>query len=258
MPCPYSPVHWVSIFQIMATIRCRNVTFSNIAAVIFDKDGTLADSHAYLRNLGMRRSRLIDAKIPGVGEPLLMAFGVSDRINPAGLMAVGSRRDNEIAAAAYIAETGRDWMEALAIAQATFAEADRYLHPKAPQTPLFPGSLELLRSLRSANIKIAILSADTTVNVQAFVQHYAIEVDAAIGTDDNLGKPNPQFLNQAGDAIGVAPAQMLVVGDSIADIELARSAGAAGAIGVTWGWTAAQSIGADVAIDQFSQIEVIA
>lgn len=244
----------------MATIRCRDTTFNSIAAIIFDKDGTLADSQTYLRNLGMRRSRLLDAKIPGVGEPLLMAFGIEpDSINPAGMMAVGSRRDNEIAAAAYIAETGRDWMEALSIAQTTFAEADRYLHPKPPQTPLFPGSLELLRSLRAANLKIAILSADTTANVTEFVQHYALDVDAAIGTDDNPGKPNPLFLEQAGAALGIAPAQMLVVGDSIADIELARAAGAAGAIGVTWGWTSAQHLaGADVVIEQFNQIEVLA
>ncbi|MBD2092248.1 HAD family hydrolase [Microcoleus sp. FACHB-1515] len=244
----------------MPTIRCQNRIFSNIAAVVFDKDGTLADSHAYLRTLGMRRSRLIDAKIPGVGEPLLMAFGVRENgLNPAGMMAVGSRRDNEIAAAAYVAETGRDWMEALSIAQEAFAEADRNLQPKAPQTPIFPGSLELLRSLRSAKLKLAILSADTTANVQEFVQHYALDVDAAIGTDDNLGKPNPQFLERAGAAIDVPCAQMLVVGDSIADIELARSAGAAGAIGVTWGWTSIQQLaGADVVIDQFDQIEVIA
>ncbi|NEQ23006.1 MAG: HAD family hydrolase, partial [Microcoleus sp. SIO2G3] len=194
-----------------------------------------------------------------IGEPLLMAFGIdSDGINSAGLMAVGSRRDNEIAAAAYIAETGRDWMEALAIAQATFAEADTYLKPKAPQTPLFPGSAELLRSLRAANLKIGILSADTTANVAEFVQHYALDVDAAIGTDDNLGKPNPLFLERAGKILGVVPTQMLVVGDSIADIQLAQSAGAAGAIGVTWGWTSAQHLaGADVAIEQFSEIEVL-
>lgn len=242
----------------MATIRAQDKTFANIAAVIFDKDGTLADSQAYLRNLGLRRSRLLDAKIPGVGEPLLMAFGVDQaRINPAGMMAVGSRRDNEIAAAAYIAETGRDWMEALAIAQTTFAEADAYLKPKAPQTPLFPGSVELLRSLRAAQVKIAILSADITVHVEEFVRHYQLDVDAAIGTDDNLGKPNPLFLERAGEVIGVAPAQMLVVGDSLADIELARSAGAAGAIGVTWGWSAAQHlVGADVTIERFDQIEV--
>ncbi|NES40040.1 MAG: HAD family hydrolase, partial [Moorea sp. SIO2C4] len=96
----------------MVTIRCGKVTFPNIEAVIFDKDGTLEDSQVYLRELAYKRSRLIDAQIPGIGEPLLMAFGVQDdTLDPTGLMAVGSRRENEIAAAAYIAETGRGWLE---------------------------------------------------------------------------------------------------------------------------------------------------
>ncbi|HEY9633534.1 MAG TPA: HAD family hydrolase, partial [Coleofasciculaceae cyanobacterium] len=94
----------------MVTIRCRDVTFSNIQAVIFDKDGTLEDSQVFLRELGQKRSRIIDAQIPGIGEPLLMAFGINgDTLDPTGLMAVGSRRESEIAAAAYIAETGRGW-----------------------------------------------------------------------------------------------------------------------------------------------------
>ncbi|MFM7574717.1 MAG: hypothetical protein ACKO4S_16540, partial [Snowella sp.] len=65
----------------MVTIRCGDRAgigsavrvFKNIEAVIFDKDGTLEDSQAYLRELGIKRARLIDAQIPGIGEPLLMA-----------------------------------------------------------------------------------------------------------------------------------------------------------------------------------------
>ena len=60
----------------MVTLQVQNITFKNIEAVIFDKDGTLEDSGDFLRNLAQKRSRLIDAQIPGVGEPLLMAFGV--------------------------------------------------------------------------------------------------------------------------------------------------------------------------------------
>jgi phosphoglycolate phosphatase len=51
-------------------------------------------------------------------------FGIEgDTLDPTGLMAVGSRRENEIAAAAYIAETGRGWIESLAIARSAFEEA---------------------------------------------------------------------------------------------------------------------------------------
>lgn len=83
----------------MTAIQCGDVRFANIQAIVFDKDGTLEDSEAYLRNLGQKRSRLIDAQIPGIGDPLLMAFGINgDTLDPTGLLAVGSRRETEIAA----------------------------------------------------------------------------------------------------------------------------------------------------------------
>ena len=116
----------------MVTIKCRGITFSNIEAVIFDKDGTLEDSQELLRLLGIKRSRLADAQIPGVGEPLQMAFGIEGaNIDPTGLMAVGSRRENEIVAAGYIAETGRGWLESLTIARRAFDEADQMLKSSA-------------------------------------------------------------------------------------------------------------------------------
>jgi phosphoglycolate phosphatase-like HAD superfamily hydrolase len=77
----------------VVSIRCKGVTFQNIEAVLFDKDGTLANSEAFLRSLAQKRSRMIDAQFPGVQEPLLMAFGVDgERLDPAGLMAVGKMR----------------------------------------------------------------------------------------------------------------------------------------------------------------------
>ncbi|MDP5337264.1 MAG: HAD family hydrolase, partial [Nodularia sp. (in: cyanobacteria)] len=130
----------------MVTIKCRNISFSNIQAIFFDKNGTLEDSEAYLRSLGQKGARMIDAQIPGIGEPLLMAFGInSDTLDPAGLIAVASRRETEIAAAAYIAETGRGWFESLKIARKSLDEAEKYLG--TTPAPLFPGTLELLQSL---------------------------------------------------------------------------------------------------------------
>ena len=89
----------------MVTIKCKHIAFSDIEAILFDKNGTLEDSEAYLRTLGQKAARMIDAQIPGIGEPLLMAFGINgDFLDPAGLISVASRRETEVAAAAYIAE----------------------------------------------------------------------------------------------------------------------------------------------------------
>jgi phosphoglycolate phosphatase len=245
----------------LATICCQNVTFPNIAAIVFDKDGTLANSQDFLRNLAQRRSRLIDAQVPGVQEPLLMAFGIENsQINPRGLMAVGTRRENEIAAAAYVAETGRDWIEALNLVHAAFIEADQYVSKKADHTPLFAGAIELIQSLAATGLKLAILSSDTTHQVQAFVQHYQLEpyFHSCLGTDSGPAKPDPLLLETVCAALNVSPAQTLVIGDSQADIQLAHAAGAAGCIGVTWGWTEAVDLeGADAIAQDFEQIQVL-
>jgi len=243
----------------LATIQCKDITFTNIQAIVFDKDGTLEDSQAYLRNLGQKRSRLIDAQIPGMGEPLLMAFGINgDILDPTGLLAVGSRRETETAAAAYIAETGRGWLESLTIARRAFEEADQVIGTTL--SPLFVGSLEVLKYLSEARLKLGILSAASTERVRAFVERHQLGdyVQLQMGVDQGPSKPDPALFLQACQILGVEPSATLMVGDSLGDIKMARSGGAAGCIGICWGTVAAAHLqGADVAIAQLDEIQVL-
>jgi phosphoglycolate phosphatase len=244
----------------VATIRCQGVTFQNIQAVLLDKDGTLANSEAFLRGLAQKRSRLIDAQVPGVQEPLLMAFGVEgDRLSPAGLMAIGTRQENEIASAAYVAETGRDWIPALQLVQSAFLEADQYMKRKADHTPLIAGALEFLKSCSKAGLRLGILSSDSTDHVDDFVEknQLAPYLSLQMGTDGALSKPDPLLLQQACEAIGISPAQTLIIGDSQADIQLARTGGAAGCIGMMGGWSSPPQLQADAVIHQFEEIAIL-
>ena len=242
----------------MVTIKCQNTAFSRIEAILFDKNGTLEDSEAYLRTLGQKAARMIDAQIPGIGEPLLMAFGINgDFLDPAGLISVASRRETEIAAAAYIAETGRGWFESLKIARQAIDEADQYVS-KTP-SPLFVGSLEVLKSLSVAGLKLGILSAATTEEVQTFVRTHQLSnyLQLEKGVDDGPSKPDPILFLEACQALGVAPGATLMIGDSVGDMQMARDAKAAGCIGITWIGRADNVKGADVVINQLDQIQVI-
>lgn len=245
----------------MVTISCQKCKFENIQAIIFDKDGTLADSEQFLRELGQKRARLLDAKIPGVGEPLLMAFGIEQAsLNPVGLMAVGSRYENEIAAAAYIAETGRGWLESCAIAQAAFSEADEHFTANAETSPLFTGCLEQLQAFATAGLKLAILSADTQDGVETFMTRHELSpyIQVAQGvTAQGLQKPDPKLFLQTCEQLAVEPQKVLMVGDAPGDIEMAQQAGAAGAIAICWGNSAAGHLeAADCAIAQLDELKI--
>jgi phosphoglycolate phosphatase len=230
----------------VATLHCQNQTFENIQAIIFDKDGTLAEVESYLKSLGQKRARLVDAKMPGVQEPLMLAFGMeTSGINPMGLLAVGSRRENEIAAAAYVAETGRDWAEALMVAAAAFHEAESYLTPKAAHTPILPHIEDWLSQLQQSGLKLGILSADTTENVKAFIENNQLSsrIHAYQGVDGaDISKPDPRLYEVICQKLDVQPQQTLMIGDSTLDMQMARAAGSAGCIGVTWGWTMSVAI----------------
>ncbi|AFY37938.1 HAD-superfamily hydrolase, subfamily IA, variant 1 [[Leptolyngbya] sp. PCC 7376] len=245
----------------MVTVKVHDKVFEDITGIIFDKDGTLSDSQSYLKQLAQKRARLIDAQVPGVGEPLLMSFGMLDGdLDPAGLMAVGSNHENAIAAAAYIAETGRSWFEALAIAKKAFEEAETVLGDRSGTSPLFTGSLEVLKFCHDAGLKLGILSMDNTANVKKFVQIYQLQdfIQLEMGAEFGL-KPDPDLFLKACRDLGTEPSQTLMVGDAPGDIQMANNAGAAGSVGICWGDAAAAHLdAADVAIASLDALEIIA
>lgn len=243
------------------SIKCGDRAWHNIQAIIFDKDGTLEDSHNFLRELGITRARIIDAQIPGIGEPLLMAFGIDRNVlDPTGLMAVGSRQENEIAAAAYIAETGCSWFKSKQIAANAFVEADRYCQKTAVNAPMFTGSLEIIKLLSQVGLKLGILSADSTAKVEEFVKIHQLSdyIQLAMGTDRGLTKPDPQLFIQACHRLEVEPNCTVMIGDSQGDITMAQTAGAVGTIGIAWnGFDPSYLAEADVLITSWKQIQVL-
>lgn len=254
----------------MAVIQCGDRVFEDIQAVIFDKDGTLADSRAYLVAQARKRIDCLETHLAEILSPaameqltdrLFQAWGVAEtQIHPAGLMAVGSRRDNEIVTAGYVAGLGFAWVEALTIVQTAFQAANQFFPRKDLLTPIVALGPTYLAALHRQGLNLGLLSADTTPNVEAFVNTYGLQpyVSLVMGAQEGLSKPDPQLLHQACATIGVPPSQTLVVGDSAADIELAKRADAAGAIGVWGAWGQPFTIpNADVMVASLAEITVL-
>jgi len=246
----------------MVTILCGEHRFETIEAVLFDKDGTLANVESYLIALAEARAAHVERVAPGTRADSLRAAGVridvqgDGCIDPAGLMAVGSRTENEVAAAAYVAATGVGWTAALRLVREAFDRAAVSLPVKVGQTPLIEGAIALIQRLNSSGVAVGIVSSDTHAEVAAFVAHHGLAVQWYCGEGGaTLSKPQAGFLKFACGEMGVMPSSVLVIGDSASDVALSAQ-GAAGFVGMVGGWGNPPVFGDDmVTATHLSQVE---
>ncbi|HEX7005107.1 MAG TPA: HAD-IA family hydrolase [Trueperaceae bacterium] len=99
---------------------------------------------------------------------------------------------------------------------------------------IFPGVADVLTELRRRGNRLAVATTKRTEMALALVEATGIAsyLDHVQGTDDFPHKPAPDVVLRAAAAVGGSPAWM--VGDTTADIEAGRAAGAA-TYAVTWG-----------------------
>lgn len=246
----------------MAKIACNGVIFSEIEAIFFDKDGTLEDSRSFLEELAQERIQQVALTVPNFNKKqLLLALGIREKgINPKGLMAVGSRQENELATAAYVASSGYDWFTAKDIVQKAFDRAAEKVFPTKQSSPIFDGSLRVIQSLAANQIKLGIISADSTEGINAFTKREKIDdyFQLVLGSNSSLSKPDPKFYLEACKKLNVPAKNTLMVGDSLGDIQMAQQAGAAGTIGISWHDLTNNHLDlATVIIDDLTAIQII-
>ncbi len=242
-------------------IYCGGKKFTNIKAILLDKDGTLENSQSFLQDLAQERASLIESEIGhNLRESLLSAWGIRGNIFDAtGLMAVGSRAENAIAAAAYVAEKGYSWFEAKQIVNQAFEQAHKNCVKTPESCPLFPGVKEKLLTWTEAGLKLGIVSADSTSEIEAFTKRYQLSdyIQVILGSDYAFSKPDPRLFLQACEILEVSPSQTLMIGDSLGDIEMAQKA-AAGTIGIAWSsFLVGHLTSADVEITSFKEIKIL-
>jgi putative hydrolase of the HAD superfamily len=79
---------------------------------------------------------------------------------------------------------------------------------------LYEDTLPVLAALRDQGLKIGLVS-NTGRDLDAFVAHHALDVDAAVGSGAHgKTKPHPAIFRSALDELGVRPQEAAMVGDS--------------------------------------------
>jgi HAD superfamily hydrolase (TIGR01662 family) len=91
---------------------------------------------------------------------------------------------------------------------------------------LYEDSLPAIAELRRHGLRIALVS-NTGRDLDAFVRHHRLDVDAAVGSRAHgRTKPHESIFRAALERLGVAPEEAAMVGDSIQDdLEGARALG---------------------------------
>ncbi|MEC7921780.1 MAG: HAD family hydrolase [Planctomycetota bacterium] len=119
-------------------------------------------------------------------------------------------------------------LEALAPAQAEVARTVLEAHEEkaAITSRLQPGARELLDELRRRNIPTAILTRNSRQSLDTVIKKHHLQVNETLSREDAPVKPSPEPVLLLCRRLGTEPANTLVTGDYIFDIEAANRAGA--------------------------------
>lgn len=207
-----------------------------IDVVVFDKDGTLISFEAmwsgWARELGTRLE--IATRRPVAGD-IFTTIGydpVAGRVQSGGPLAIATMAGIEELVAAVL----RRWCPSVSAARRILAEAWFEPDPVALAVPL-TDLPTLFGALRTAGRRIAVATTDDRQPTEATLTGLGLDaiIDHIVcGDDRGPTKPDPATLAAIADRLGVAITRMAMVGDTPADLRMARAVGAR-SVGVTSG-----------------------
>lgn len=166
-------------------------------AVIFDMDGVLIDSEPFWRQ----------AQISA-----LAAYGASATVDDCIRLTMGKRLD-DIAAiwCQHFSLTVEPERLKQQIMQTVVGLIQAQGQPKE-------GLVDLLVTLRDAGLRIGLATSSSYPVIDAVLDRFAIRAFFSVicsGDDERYGKPHPAVYLTAAEKLGVAPAQCMVIEDSV-------------------------------------------
>ena len=217
-----------------------------IDLLVFDKDGTLIEFDAMWANwaagLAVNLERAAGITVRGALFEMLGFDPVAGRVLPGGGLAATPMarlrdRTRDILIAGGLSETA---------AEAALDEAWHAPDPVGMAHPLVD-LVGLFGRLRGAGKRIAVATSDDRDPTERTLAAIGVSglIDGLVCADDGLAvKPEPDMIVSLCARLGVAPARAAVIGDSVADLEMGRRAGAGLVLGVLTGVDDLERLGA--------------
>ena len=231
----------------------------SVRGVAFDLDGTLVDSAPGLT--AAVDSALYALELPMAGEARVVTWigNGADVLMERALSWARQERAIQRAAMGKPSVDHDDIPQAeqLMVLRKLF---DRYYAEAAEEGSfLFPAVADTLGALHAQDLPLALVTNKPTPFVAPILEALDIAkyFTVVIGGDDVKNKkPHPDPLLLVAQKLGLAPAELLFVGDSRNDIQAAKAAGCR-SIGLTYGYNYGESIALsepDYIFDQFNEL----
>lgn len=188
--------------------------------VLFDCDGTLVDSAGFIHDCVMATFADYGYPEPSMAETKSI---------------IGLTLDKAIA---RLLERDVD-VEITAMTARYKQHFSRLRAAEDFHEPVFPGIPELIRNLEARDdIILGVVTGKSRRGLGAVLSSHGFEHTffTLRTADDCPSKPHPAMVLECCGETGVDPADTLVVGDAVFDMQMAVSAGATG-IGVSWGYS---------------------
>ncbi|HHX43309.1 MAG TPA: HAD family hydrolase [Chloroflexi bacterium] len=237
------------------------------ALIILDKDGTLLAFDALWHAWFDAWRQALEARIP-MDAPLRQAIAETLGVNPAtdtwdprGPLTLAATAEIGVLLAGLLYRyRGIPWDETLDVVQEAERAARRHIATGDLIQPI--GDVRgWLQRLRAAGLRIAIVTTDERAFTELGLARLALTplIDTMVCGDDGLPlKPAPDAALEVCRRLGVPPEAAIMVGDTVADMAMARRAGLARAVGVASGALSAEALAphADVVIPDIHAITV--
>jgi len=237
----------------MADLLIRNSSVGFIKAIIFDKDGTLSNSEECLLELAKTRIKFSESKFEKLKinkikiwllrKLLKSVYGIKkNSISPNASLAIASKDHNIISSATIFTLFGLGWFKSLSISQSIFDEVDFHLYNQKSNTKktrtLISGALDLLFSLKSKGVCIALMTNDTQAGIQEFICRNKLEgiFDYLWSAENKPSKPNPEAVIELCKKMKINPSECALISDADTDLRMAKEADIPIVIGFTGGW----------------------
>lgn len=126
------------------------------------------------------------------------------------------------------------------------------------EEPLFPGTEAALDALEDAGYLLGVATSKGRQGLERTLErHGLLRRFVTLQTGDSgPGKPHPEMLERAMAETGVVSEDCVMIGDTTYDMRMARAAKAK-ALGVSWGYHAAEELaaaGAEMIVNSFSEL----